>query len=185
MTKKHRTLAAIGCATIVLVGIAIIIGVFVTKEKGMEVNDSANVIDISQDGPEYEISDDGVTATNTSVVAFSDHGIEYDATLGEEELRLAEAGVKAYRLATRSRMSREVLSEYFTEWACQVIEQFYSEDFLEIEAPPMEIVKSVLHDGYVEVFLREYNFDQYYVYFSDGKIDNIEYQRTFWDESEF
>lgn len=185
--KQKLILGGIGCVVLgVLVGM--LVSHFGKEEGQPEIQDPPAVIDINateEDGPRFEITEDGHSAVLVDRVSFADHGVEYDAVLGEEQVLLAEAGVKTFVLSTCSQMSREVLSEYFTDWACQVIEQDYTEDFEGREAPQLEVVKSQVRDGCVEVFLKHFNYDQYRVYFKDGKIDNVEYVRTFFEESEF
>ena len=154
-----------------------------------------SVIDINGDSNlGLQISEDGNTMWDSSYVQFNEHGVEYDVQLGNEEMLLAEQGVKVYVLSTYSRVNRSVLSEYFTDWACNVIEQTYKpmvlengevEEFSERVAPDLSIAKAAVQNGYVEVVLKHYNYDQYFVYFKDGKIDNIEYVKTFFEESEF
>ena len=161
------------------------------KEDKEEKQEESKVEKISEDAAEFATVWDG----DAEYVDFNQHDVEYDTNLGGNEITLAQDGVLIFKDSVYKRFSRDELENYFTSWGCKVIEQGWAptisetgeviEEFQESDPMYYEVVKTFLKDDHIEVILYGgLYYDLYNVYFVDGKIDNIEFVRSY-DEEQY
>ena len=142
--------------------------------------------------PNYVYDETTGLTYDASLIDFDDHEVEYDTEFSADAIRIAQDGLALIRIAACQRVEYEELSKYFTDWACAVQERYYGPTLLsngevvntfdetfeeiDVELPTTEILKTFVRDDCIEIVYEDefHTYQQCFVYFKNGKIDNIE-----------
>ena len=165
-----------------------------------EAKDIEAISDIHTPDVIYDETDGSIYDAN--ILTFADHEVEYDTEFSAGAIEAAQKGLILAGIAGYQKVDHEELSKYFTDWACAIIEQNYRPTILEtgevvdtftetvnelgLEPPQETVLKTFVRDDCIEVVIAEEfgTYEQYFVYFKNGKIDNIEGGEWFMDKEE-